>query len=259
MVKTWIQDIPAEIRLKVYKHYFETAIILMHNPATDEHYSLCNRRRPQKNLLNLLLTCKTIKEEAYQTCLKVASYVPTNCCILAEDDTMAYFENISEQLLSQASKAADIENLNRRRSREVYTGSNRSTAIFTKDFQRCKLTNWFRSDTARDADFARELIILGGHHKMQLQFTCRLISAPVLGGHGHLSAPGDSTCITNEEDYRVFSRPNRVIKIMGKTAEGCNKVKDWLVDTKQELVGWDKQSLPCGYRFEILVKGESAG
>lgn len=144
MAKTWIRDIPAEIRLKVYKHYLETAIILMHNPTTSEHYSFCNRRRPQNNLLNLLLTCKAIKEEASKTCLEVASFVPTDCCILGEDETMAYFGHVSPQVSSQAAKAADFQDFARRWFRDTIGGP-RSATIFMKDFQRCILTNHFVS------------------------------------------------------------------------------------------------------------------
>lgn len=71
--------------------------------------------------------------------------------------------------------------------------------------------------------------------------------------------PIHSSGATDGEDYRIFSRPSGTVKIVGRSAQGCTEVKDWLVGTKQVWIEQEKQTLPRELEFEMVIKGETAG
>ena len=81
MARQWLVDIPAEIRLEVYRHYFGAPNIALQRHSHDE----CSNGLPfidltdRSTFQSLLSTCKAIRAEALPLLSEKATFVAINC------------------------------------------------------------------------------------------------------------------------------------------------------------------------------------
>lgn len=78
MQKQWLRDVPVEVRLKIYKHYFDSCEICFHNADGD---AICPSKKANTDCytISLLNTCKTIREEVQATLFEHATFCLRRC------------------------------------------------------------------------------------------------------------------------------------------------------------------------------------
>lgn len=141
MIKEWLQDVPAEIRLKVYESLFESMIVLMHDPNSIAHRTACSQTQ-SSTATNLFLTSRTVRDEAEALLLKKATFGPQKC-LSTQDEPLNYFKDISLPMLSIGLKVGDIQKVLNEYSQMDCNGISVPPHIakFSNAFQTCKITN----------------------------------------------------------------------------------------------------------------------
>lgn len=102
MVTVWTRDIPAEVRINVYKHLFHNMRILVHNRSDrdddqEDHQDMegsncfhesCDSDHNEMSLtpMNLFLTCRMVKSEAEPVFYKEADFEIVGCIELLGND-----------------------------------------------------------------------------------------------------------------------------------------------------------------------------
>jgi len=80
MPKQWLIDIPPELRLLIYKHYFTSLKITLHWLPGSGGVSHCDSNRWDRLLPRLLLTSKKVKSEAYPVFFAQTVFRISECC-----------------------------------------------------------------------------------------------------------------------------------------------------------------------------------
>ena len=77
MAKSWLTNIPTEIRSSVYKHYFQSINMNIHNIEVGQPCG--TRYSASRETLNVLLTCKGVKDEAEVSMYSEVDFFLTPC------------------------------------------------------------------------------------------------------------------------------------------------------------------------------------
>lgn len=75
MVKSWLEDVPAEIRCMTYKHFFQSVKVEIHG----DHKLVKRRKMSRRTATAILLTCKTVNKEADPYFFQEAEFVIKEC------------------------------------------------------------------------------------------------------------------------------------------------------------------------------------